>query len=33
MYNNICLPASLIPGILSVTDVQQHEVHVLKTHR
>ena len=25
--------ASLILGILSVTDVQQHEVHVPKTHR
>jgi hypothetical protein len=31
MHNVICI--SLILGVLSVTDVQQHEVHVPKTHR
>ena len=30
MYNVICLPQSCI---LSVTNIQQHEVHVPKTHR
>jgi len=29
----ILLYASLILGILGVTDVEQHEVHTPKTHR